>query len=167
MSQDSEDQRLWEAVVAAERELARRRADFHQQAATRSQVLRSALTGGSSWHQAAALSFLQAVPTDVPDLLEELVALALSHSHARSARRAVEASRQQVLPEIDRIVARRLPTADADDFRRYAELLAHLGSWGSLGNLVGLALESRDADIREVGEDFAEAYGHALGSADS
>lgn len=39
---------------------------------------------------------------------------------------------------------------------------AHADAQGALGALVRLALESRDADIHEAGEDFTEAYGAEL-----
>lgn len=49
--------------------------------------------------------------------------------------------------------------ADADDeaFRRFAELLSDLGHSDDLAELVAIAMTSKDADIREVADDFRYA----------
>jgi hypothetical protein len=80
---DSDDHVLWEAVVAAQAELAARRAAFHQHARSPGSILARAL-GGSSSEQAAALRFLAAsgYVSDHLELLPALIGLALSHRWA-------------------------------------------------------------------------------------
>lgn len=51
-------------------------------------------------------------------------------------------------------VARRIETADDDEYRRIAELLYDLGQHDDLRDLVARALAHSDPDIREVGQDF-------------
>jgi len=48
-----------------------------------------------------------------------------------------------------------LPTADDEEFRRMAELLHHLGLQAELADLLAIAKESDDSDIREVAADFS------------
>ena len=52
-----------------------------------------------------------------------------------------------------------LQTADFDELRRLAELLAHVHAWSLLGLLAGHAAASADPDVREVGDDFTSSYG--------
>jgi hypothetical protein len=79
---------LWAAVVAAEERLAAAKAAFYRMSASRSAVLATALTG-SSWERSAALSFLRSLPEDVPNLVPELFALAVSPAWSSSARDAM------------------------------------------------------------------------------
>lgn len=147
-------QELWAAVVAAEREVTQSRAHFYQRATSRPEILAEALNG-SRWEKAAALSFLQSLPDDVPILLGQLVGLAMSSGWALSARRAIASGqRSVVLPALDTLVRARLSEADADDYRRLAELLHHIQALDTLGALVQAALVSGDAETIEVGQDF-------------
>jgi len=50
----------------------------------------------------------------------------------------------------------RLATASAYDLRRLAETLAQAGAGSALADLVRHARASRDAEIREVSEDFGD-----------
>jgi hypothetical protein len=52
-----------------------------------------------------------------------------------------------------------LGSADCDDYRRLAELLAHIKAWPLLEELVHRARAAGDPDLQEVGEDFEDAYG--------
>jgi hypothetical protein len=72
-----QDRELWDALVEAEREHAQRRADFYQNARGRTGILKSALRG-APWQQATALGFLRDFPADGPELVPQLVELALS-----------------------------------------------------------------------------------------
>jgi hypothetical protein len=72
-----QDRELWDALVEAEREDAQRRADFYQNAQGRTGILTSALRG-KPWQQATALGFLRDFSSDGPELVPQLVELALS-----------------------------------------------------------------------------------------
>ncbi|GLZ79591.1 hypothetical protein Afil01_43980 [Actinorhabdospora filicis] len=150
------DQDLWTALVEAERQLARARAEFYQRAEGRSEVLAAALQGPSNWDRGTALAFLGKIPDDVPELLDQLVENATSHAWALVARRAIAAGRRElVTPLLRRIVRERLETADAEDYRRLAELLRHMNDDEALGELVRRAADLEDPDMQEVARDFA------------
>lgn len=158
---ETEDHDLWMAVVAAQAELAARRADFHQHARSPATILAGALNGPSR-EQAAALRFLAASGylSDHMELLPKLIELAQSHRWAGYARQAIGAARRdRLIPAIQQLVPPLLDTADWDAYRRLAELLAHTEAWQSLGELTRRALSSADPDTREVGEDFTTSYG--------
>ncbi|MFJ6137268.1 hypothetical protein [Kitasatospora sp. NPDC092286] len=149
------DQDLWTAVVAAERRAADVRADFYRNAESRRDVLAAALQG-SNWERDAALSFLEVLPEDVPVLLDQLIDNAVSPGWALAARRVIASGQTDVvISAVRQIVDARLRTADADDYRRLAELFRHLNDRPALHRLVGQAEMSDDQDIREVGEDFS------------
>jgi hypothetical protein len=158
---DTDDQVLWAAVVAAQAELAARRADFHQHARSPGTVLAEALTGPPR-QQAAALRFLAAsgYVSDHLELLPTLMQLALSHRWAAYARQAIAAARRdRLIPAMQQLVPPMLENADCDDYRRLAELLAHIKEWELLGELTRRAVASADPDMREVGDDFTSSYG--------
>lgn len=149
------DQNLWAAVVAADQQLARSRAEFYQHAEARREVLASALRG-SNWDRGAALSFLEVLSDDVPELLDQLVEHATSHRWALAARRAIASGRREdVTPMLRQIVEVRLATADPDDYRRLAELLRHLNDNVALRALVENAKRRDDPDVQEVARDFS------------
>jgi hypothetical protein len=153
------DQDLWAAVVQAERELARRRADFYQYAQDQTTILAQALRG-RGWDTSAALWFLREFYDGTPALLQPLVGAALSDRSALWARQAIaRVSSDRLFPQLERIVLARLDSADDLDYRRLAELLAHVQAWTILHKLVLRALASDDDDTREVGEDFTASYG--------
>jgi hypothetical protein len=153
-----DDRQLWTALVSAEQERARRRVDFYRDAQSRAEILGQALNG-SAWDRGTALNFLRTLPDDVPTLLDRLVDHALTHTWALEARQAIaQAPRDQIQPRLRGIVAAMLPAAEDDEYRRLAELLAHLEHWSTLHELVEQAMTHDDPDIREVGEDFTEWY---------
>lgn len=160
-----DDHTLWETVVAAERELAGCRADFYQHANSRLEILAEALNG-SGWDRAAAMNFLAVLGLhDTLELLPQLVELALSHRWAGRARQAIgSARRDRLIPALEEIVLPRLGSADWDEYRRLAELLAHVEAWDILRQLTQRALTSDDLDTREVGEDFTTQYGPLWGT---
>ncbi len=163
MDRERADRALWDAVVAAERQVTQRRAEFRRDAVARHQILAAALGSGSVWERGSALSFLQSFHDDVPELVAPLVDLALSDSWALSARHVISAGRRDVVqPEVERIISGLLPAADALDFRRFAELLAALEAWDSLRLLLQRARVSNDPETQEVDRDFAEKYGPML-----
>jgi hypothetical protein len=149
-----DDRDLWAEVVAAERQVVSARAEFYQHAGTRRDTLRAALEG-SQWDRKAALSLLESLPEDVPALLDQLVENAMSPQWALAARRAIASGPHDLVAPALRVIAeRRLAGADADDYRRLAELLRHLGDKDALGELLRRASLSGDGDVRDVGRDF-------------
>ncbi|MTE17531.1 hypothetical protein [Nocardia aurantiaca] len=153
------DQQLWDAFVEAQGELNRRQAEFYQNATNRTEILRAALNEGG-WQQATALGYLTSLSDDGADLLPQLVELSLSHSQALAARRAINrVPRQRLWPQLESLVLGKLDTADDDDYRRFAELLAHVKAWPLLERLVLRARSSDNPDVCEVADDFSEWYG--------
>jgi hypothetical protein len=151
---DQPDDRLWDALVSVEQERARRRAEFYQQATSRTDTLARALAG-SAWDQSVALEFLAALSDDVPALLDRLIELSLSHGWAFAARQAIASAwRTGSLPALPEKVIARLDHADDDEYRRLAELLEHLQAWDALHELVRRARAADDPHTREVAEDF-------------
>ncbi|GAA4618540.1 hypothetical protein GCM10023195_83400 [Actinoallomurus liliacearum] len=156
---DRGDQDLWDAVVAAEKELVRRRADFYRNAKGRSEVVKAALSG-DAWQQGSALGFLDSLSEDAPDVLPQLVGLSMSHRWALQARRVVHRiPPDRLWPMLTPMVSGLLKTADADDHLRLAELLAHVGAWPLLRQLADRAVTHDDPEIREVAEDVTRRYG--------
>jgi hypothetical protein len=162
MIPEQDGRRTWEALVAAEKQVVKCRAEFNAAAASRLEILTAALSG-TNWERSTALEFLCTFPGDVPELLDRLVGLATSHRWAPFARRAISSgSRSLLIPKLRTAIGARLASADGDEYRRLAELLAEMQAWDELQSLVRSALASRDADIREVGEDFVEQYDRIL-----
>lgn len=156
MAIEKSDEELWAAVVAAQRQVARARAEFHQKAGSRRDVLAAALRS-PGWDRRAALEFLPGLASDVPTLLEELVDCAMSAGWAPAVGCAIKGRHpDDVMPELRRIVRERLETADATDYRRVAELLRWLSDGHTLDELIARAKTSENEEIREVGEDFEE-----------
>ena len=156
MTGQPDDQQLWAALVAAERERSRRRAEFFHHARARTDTIASALAG-NAWDQSVALAFLAALPDDVPAVFDRLLELSLSHAWAFAARQAIApAWRAGGLAELPQKVISRLDHADADEYRRLAELLEHIQARDTLRELVRRAKASADPQVREVADDFAE-----------
>ena len=104
----------------------------------------------------AASSFVQALPDDVPELIDQLIAHAMSPRSALAARRAIASGRTDIVrPLVRQVVNRRLATADPDDYRRLAELLVHLHDGEALEALVRKARSHDDPSLQEVAEDFS------------
>ncbi|MGY0234261.1 hypothetical protein [Longispora urticae] len=160
MSQSSSGQDLWAAVVAADAELTRCRADFYRHAASRADILAVALTGPTG-ERASAMHFLRSFPEDVPALLEILVENVLSHRWGPYARDAIVASgrRPALFAELRTLTDGILPRADADDFLRISDLLTALRDWSGVAHLARRAAATGDPEIREIGADLEQAYG--------
>lgn len=153
----SPDQELWDAFVAAKRELNRRQADFRN-AKNRPEILKVALADGK-WEQATALSYLATFYDDSLELLPQLVGLSQTHAFALSARQAIDRiPRDRLWPLLEPLVSAELDAVDADDYRRIAELLAHIQAWPLLEQLIHRARTIDDPDMLELAEDF-DRYG--------
>jgi hypothetical protein len=146
------DHDLWAAVVAAQRELVQRSAEFHQHATDKSAMLSAALRE-RGWSRLAALHYMSELGDATSDVLPDLIELATDDRTALLARQAIlraHPSRSQLRQH----VVGRLDTADGLDFRRFAELLDYLSAGDLLQELVERAGASDDPDTREVAEDF-------------
>ena len=116
--------------------------------------------GAGSWDQDAALDFLSTIPADGSAVLPELVSWSTSHRWALAARQAIDRiPSDRLLPLLQPLVVDRLDSADDDEYRRLAELLAHINAWALLGALVARAIATDDPDTQEVGQDFLNSYG--------
>ncbi|WP_345040185.1 hypothetical protein [Streptomyces sannanensis] len=152
----------WRALVAAEQEVARCRAEVNQ-LPSRVELLTKAMSGSSAWDRSTALTFLRLFPEDVPELLELLVGLSLSIGWAQPAGEAIRAARREIDPSrLAEMVVGHLPDGDAEDYLRLADMLAHVEAWETLGVVIQRALESSDLEIQEVAHDFNESYGGML-----
>jgi hypothetical protein len=94
-------------------------------------------------------------PEQTASVIGQVVPLAASDRDALLVRQllgrlAWHRLRQLVPPVIDTL----LDDADDHDYRRYAELLDHLGLFDALEELRARASESCDAGIREVAEEY-------------
>ncbi|MFF3558810.1 hypothetical protein ACFYXS_02030 [Streptomyces sp. NPDC002574] len=159
MSNPTSDNELWDAFVAAKRELHRCQADFYQNAQNRPGILKAALSGGP-WQRGTALDFLRSFADDGLELLPQLIELSMSHGWAMDARQAVDnIPRDRLLPALDPLITAQLETADDDEYRRLAELLAHIRAWLLLQQLIRHAQASKDPDVCEVADDFTAEYG--------
>jgi len=155
--------RLWHALVDAERSVRGRRAEIYGLgAAARTEILSSALTSASNWDRASALTFLRSFPEDVPALLPEILNLAMSHRWASEAREAVAAGpRNDVIDRLRSQITSRLPGSDADDYRRLAEVLVRVEAWDLLAELIRSALDHAEEDFTEIASDFSSVYRQA------
>ncbi|MFF3836573.1 hypothetical protein [Streptomyces sp. NPDC001930] len=164
----TEDERLWRAVVDAERALAHHRAEFHRHARDEVAVLRSALGDGSAWQRGAALSHLRQQPAD-PAPVRELVELAMSPGWALEARGVLErVPAEHLTPALDALLAaalEELRDGDADLYSRWAELLVHVRAWPLLRRVQDRAAASREPEVREVAAWIADAFATAATAA--
>jgi hypothetical protein len=119
-----------------------------------SAALRDAL--GSAERQWALYLLLLADADLVSELLPELLIAGLRSRDALLVRQVVgRLSRNVLQPQLSSVIRHRLPNADDEEFRRMAELLRHLGLEAELQELVAVAKDSDDSNIREVAADFA------------
>ncbi|MFE1206729.1 hypothetical protein ACFW5V_34105 [Streptomyces sp. NPDC058762] len=152
----------WRALVAAEQEVARCRAEVNQ-LPSRVDLLAKALSSSSAWDRSSALDFLHLFPEDVPKLLDLLVDLSLSTGWALPARVAIRAARKEIDPsKFARVALECLSDGEVEDYLRLADLLAEVEAWEALSAVIGKAAESSDAEIREVSRSFTESHGGML-----
>jgi hypothetical protein len=151
------DQDLWAGVTAAEQHVARARARFHQYAQDQVPTLRAALRSRNRWDTKAALTYLAEFGQYVPELLDDLVELAMSIGWALYARRAIaHGPSDAVAAGLERIMrAKLVGQPDPDDVRRLAETLDQAGPAYALAELVEWARASENEEIREVAADFS------------
>jgi hypothetical protein len=94
-------------------------------------------------------------PEQTASVIDQIVPLAASDRDALLVRELLgrlpwHRLRQLVPPVVDML----LDEADDHDYRRYAELLDHLGLFDALEELRARASESSDAGIREVSKEY-------------
>ncbi|MFF0317223.1 hypothetical protein ACFYPH_21660 [Micromonospora sp. NPDC005252] len=152
----------WRALVAAEQEVARCRAEVNQ-SPSRADVLAKALSSSSAWDRSAALDFLRLLPEDVPKLLDLLVDLSLSSGWTLPAREAIRSARKEIDPsQFARVALECLSNGDAEDYLRLADVLAEVEAWEALSAVIGRAAESGDPGIRGVSRCYTESHGGML-----
>ncbi|QJT01375.1 hypothetical protein G9272_14460 [Streptomyces asoensis] len=148
----------WDALVAAETEIARLRVDVNQ-LPMRAEVIERAVKCTAPWERSTALTFLQDFPEEVPRLLELLVDLCLSSRWAPSAREALWSARYDIDAQVlGDVVLRYLADGDVEDYRLLADTLTYIEAWPALGELIAQAGRSDDAEVREIGEELARSY---------
>ncbi|PJI85720.1 hypothetical protein [Luteimicrobium subarcticum] len=147
----------WVALVAAERDAARRRAGVNR-LSTRSDLLNAALAGGSAWDRSTALTFLRTFPGDVPQLLEQLLEIALAGAWARPVSDVIRAAGSAVDTGlfVD-VVLRQVRDRDADACARLAWLLVDVGAQVPLAALLAVARDHDDPAVRDVSRELDEA----------
>jgi hypothetical protein len=117
---EPDDQVLWDAVVAAQAELAARHVDFYRNAHSPVIIIARALRGQPREH-AAALRFLARFGflRDHLELLPGLIGMAQSHRWALWARWAIGgAGQDRVIPALKEQIPPLLQTADSGGLRR-------------------------------------------------
>lgn len=159
---DALEMEEWRALVAAEQEVARCRAEVNQ-FPSRVDLLAKALSSSSAWDRSVALDFLRLFPEDVPKLLDLLVDISLSTGWALPAREALRATRKEIDPsQFVRVALECLSDGEAEDYLRLADVLAEVEAWEALNAVIGKAAESSDPEIREVCRSFTESHGGML-----
>lgn len=152
------DKRLWEVVVAAERQVIEARAALFQKAESRTATLTTALRE-SDWDQRAALSLIDRLYDNEPELLDPLVEALLSTAGqqeiARIIASCVRREREAATPKLRNVIRAKLDGADAEDYITLAALLKYIGDNEMLAELVQRAKASSDPRIKEAGEDFS------------
>lgn len=152
----------WRALVAAEQEVARYRAEVNQ-LPSRVDLLAKALSSSSAWDRSAALEFLHLFPEDVPKLLDLLVGLSLSTGWVLPAREAIRAARKDIDPsELARVALECLSGGEAEDYLRLTGVLVEVEAWEALSAVIGEAAKSGDPEIREFSRSFTESQGGML-----
>ncbi|MFE4868104.1 hypothetical protein [Streptomyces sp. NPDC056682] len=152
----------WRALVAAEQEVTRCRAEVNQ-LPSRVDLLARALSSSSAWDRSAALNFLHLFPEDVPKLLDLLVDLSLSTGWALPAREAIRAARKEIDPsKFAGVALECLSGGEVEDYLRLADVLAEVEAWEALSAVIGEAAKSGDPEIREVSRSFTESHGGML-----
>jgi hypothetical protein len=155
MSDALGSQNVWRQALAAVREMSGTLGELRSDYATTLDLLEDALDGVTD--RRAALLLLGHLGQDYAiAVADSLVEISMSHRDALLARQILGS-----LPhdEIARIVPEAVwaqlgKTDDGEAYRRLAELLHHLGLFGSLQELSERALLSSDLDVREVGQEF-------------
>ena len=149
----------WAAVVAAEQDLARKRAAFYRSGDIRVEILRKALAG-SNWDKKAALSLLSALPADVPALINELVDMALSHDSSREAKTAIAAPgrRSEFIEILGQCIVDRLPEATPEDCLQFIDVLINARAWNALAAVLRHVEESDDPDLQAVADDYSSEW---------
>jgi hypothetical protein len=149
----------WQSLVAAEQEVSKLRAVIYG-LPRRAEVLADAISGSSVWDRTVALRFIREFPEDTPQLLDQLVDLAMSTGWARESIEAIRAARSEVdSTRMTAIVKSFLTDGDAEDYLRLAELAAQTEAWQALGAVIAAAATSDDPEKQEVARDFAESHG--------
>ncbi|MFI0737463.1 hypothetical protein ACH4PU_05005 [Streptomyces sp. NPDC021100] len=152
----------WRALVAAEQEVARCRAEVNQ-LPSRVDLLAKALSSGSAWDRAVALDFLHLFPDDVPKLLDLLVDVSMSTGWTVPACETIRAARQEIdQSRFVRVALECLSGGEVDDYLRLADVLVEVEAWEALAAVIGKAAESDDPEIREASRSFAESHGGKL-----
>jgi hypothetical protein len=152
----------WHALVAAEQEVARCRAEINE-SPSRTELLIQAILDGSVWDRSTAMTFLRLFPDDVPTLLGILVDSSLSLAWAEPVREVIRAARDEIDPtKLAKVVASQLRGGNAEDYLRIADMLASLEAWESLSEVVRMARASVNPEIREVARCFTESHGDRL-----
>lgn len=158
MSLSERDRALWEDV----RELELRRFDainqFFKSASDPIASLRTALEG-DVWDRTAALRLLLETGDRerIVDVFPALLDLACGmHGLLDLVRDVIRRTPRAWLDgHLGEVVLARLKREDDSGYRRLAELLSGLEHNDVLDELVRVALDSGDPNIREVGKDFA------------
>lgn len=153
----------WQSLVAAEQEVSKLRAGIYG-LPHRAELLANAISGSSVWDRTVALRFMREFPEDTPQLLDQLVDLAMSTGWARESIEAIRAARSEIdSTRMTAIVKSFLTDGDAEDYLRLAELTAQTESWQALGAVIEAASASDDPEKQEVARDFVESPARGSG----
>ncbi|MFC8797614.1 hypothetical protein ACFT2C_07755 [Promicromonospora sp. NPDC057138] len=123
----------WQSLVAAEQEVSKLREAIYR-IPHRAELLANAVSGSSVWDRNVAMRFIREFPEDTPQLLDQLVDLALSTGWARESIEAIRAARSEIDPtRMTGTVEPFLTDGDAEDHLRLAELTAQTDAWQAVG----------------------------------
>ncbi|WP_409490862.1 hypothetical protein [Amycolatopsis sp. cmx-11-12] len=161
-----EAERRWDTYLVARREETSSRRSVSELGGEAVALLAHKIRRGHPEERAAALDLSADDPDLAAALIDSLLWLSVTHAWAGRVRQVLDNIPSfELFPMLTQRVPELLDQAlieedePYDDFRRFAELLEHVRHWHLLGELVGKASESADADVREVVEDY-EKYRH-------
>jgi len=142
-------------AIAAIRQLPVAFQPLSKEPAATASLLREALTDPSR-HRAALLLASLLAPIVTMLSLDIMVGFAASDRDAVLVRQILgRLPHHEVLARVPPVIDVLLDDADDHDYRRYAELLVHLGLADALRHLCARALKSPDLGIREVAAEFS------------
>lgn len=160
MTEPGDAAAVWSALLDRNEQLVPLRAAayraFREDLAGLAGAVRATLAVPSQAH--AGLQVLMWLePQLTLEMLEDVLTRAASPRDTGLARQALGRLPRAVLarPLHDAVLARLERSHDDDEYRRYAELLRHLGQTETLRVLVERAQASSDANMHDVAEDFS------------
>ncbi|MFI1920092.1 hypothetical protein [Nocardia sp. NPDC020380] len=154
------DEQRWAALVAATRDLTRRKLEFSDRVPTSSkiEILKTALSG-DDWQQQTALTHLASAWYDYIELLPQLVDVCTQPTWDLQARQVIDRiPRRELWPALEPLIMARLDTADENQYSYLSGILSHVGAQPIQEQLIERARTSDNPKIRKLAHDLTHPY---------